>query len=391
MTNLFENPPFTLSIVWHPDFLQGEEIAEHLYNHFRGDIYKGVARGTGIEVFFLSEPAAPGGVAPLRPELPEGSCHAVVVLVEDHLRAAFSGKWGAYLEDIIDRIEKTCEASLIFPVAFNKEALSAHPRLSATNFIRWYDWFGDGLRQLTAVLTHEFCRLLLPWVTAVEQGLPLPPQVEGTPEPVMVFISHSKQDGEPLAKQVRDIIHHSSLKSFFDAYDIPSGRSFAKEIKGRIKKSALLVVQTDSYASREWCRLEVLTARRHEVPVVVLNAIKEGEPRSFPYVGNVPVVMAGSLDEARISLALGRLLDEYLKSLYWRMHLAFFQGLLPGALLLPRAPDLLTLVASRVAESPTPTIIHPDPPLGNAERELLQEMVPKLRLETPTSLYVSTP
>ncbi|MEA2604385.1 MAG: hypothetical protein QOF89_5377 [Acidobacteriota bacterium] len=386
LTDLFENPPFTLTVIWHPDFELGQQVANQLYEHFRGDAYKGVARNAGIEVLFRSAPA-PGSATPLPLVLDRDRCHAVVILVEDHLKNALPGGWGSYVDEIVQWVDATDEASLVFPIAFNKEALTAHPSLGATNFIRWYDWPGDEIRHLTSVLTHELCRLLLPWVKAVEEGKDLPPVVDETPEPVTVFISHSKQDGDTLARQIRDLIHQSSLKSFFDAYDIPPGRSFAKEIRGRIRKSVLLVVQTDSYASREWCRMEVLEARRCEVPVVVLNAVKEGESRAFPYGGNVPVVMAGGLEEARLSLALSRLLDEYLKTLYWRLHLKFFEGLLPGAMLIARPPDLLALVAA----NPRPSVVlYPDPPLGDAECELLRKLIPDLRLETPTSLYLAS-
>lgn len=387
--DLFENPPFSIAIVWHPDFKDGAGIATHLHEHFRGDTFRGAAR-EGIQVVHHSQPAFAARVPPPLPIVPE-RCQAVVLLVEESLQKALDDGWRDYVNGILAAVEATCGASLIYPVAFDKKAFSVLPHLGETNFIRWYDWPENPLRRLTAVLTHELSRLLLPWVRAIEGGHPLPPEIDDEPpEPITVFISHSKQDGEELAVKVRDSIHQSSLKSFFDVHDIPPGWSFAKVIQGKIRKSALLVVQTDSFASREWCRLEVLTARRFEVPVVVLNALREGEPRAFPYGGNVPVVMGEDLDESRITLALGRLLDENLKDLYWRLQrealLGMARKLDPQPVLLRRAPDLLALVGL----DPKPTlIVHPDPPLGNAETEVLRSLIKDLRLETPTSLYVA--
>jgi TIR domain-containing protein len=388
--DLFENPPFSIAIVWHPDFTEGAGIAAHLHEHFRGDTFRGAAR-EGIQVSHHSQPAFGAQVPPPLPIVPE-RCQAVVLLVEESLQKALDDGWRDYLDGILDAVEATCGASLIYPVAFDKTAFSVLPRLGATNFIRWYDWPENPLRRLTAVLTHELSRLLLPWVQAIEGGHPLPPAIddEEPPEPITVFISHSKLDGEEIAVAVRDAIHQSSLKSFFDVYDIPPGRSFAKVIQGKIRKSALLVIQTDSFASREWCRLEVLTARRFEVPVVALSALREGEARAFPYGGNVPVVMGGALDESRITLALARLLDENLKDLFWRLQRETLVGMArkldPEPVLLRRAPDLLALVGL----DPKPKlIIHPDPPLGNAEMDVLRALVKDLRLETPTSLYVA--
>lgn len=385
----FENPPFSIAIIWHPGFQDGAGIAAHLHEHFRGDTFRGAAR-EGIRVFHHSQPALGERVPPPLQMVPD-RCLAVILLVEDHLQKGLEDGWRDYLNGALDAVEATCGASLVFPVAFDPGAFSTLPRLRGANFIRWYDLKESPLLRLTAVLTHELSRLLVPWVRAVEGGHALPPEIDDEPpEPINVFISHSKLDGEELAIQVRDAIHQSSLKSFFDVHDIPPGWDFAKVIRGKIKKSALLVVQTDSFASREWCRLEVLTARRFEVPVVVLNALREGEPRSFPYCGNVPVVMGGDLDESRITRALARLLDENLKDLYWRLQreslLGMARKLDPAPLLFRRAPDLLALVSL----DPKPRlIVHPDPPLGNAEAEVLRSLIQDLRLETPTSLYVA--
>ncbi|MCP4594201.1 MAG: toll/interleukin-1 receptor domain-containing protein [bacterium] len=383
----FENLPFTLTIIWHPDFKDGEDIANHLYGHFRGDVYRGVTPATGIKVTFRWAAAVPGTTKPAAVAIAPDRCHAVVVLVDTHLHEAASGEWGEYLEDIVTGVEATGGASLVFPVAFTREALSAVPCLRPANFFRWYDWEDRRLERLTAALTHELCCLVTPWVAAVEEGKPLPPSVDEIPGPVTIFISHSKQDGKELAETVRKVIARGRLKSFFDAVDIPAGRRFEEVIASAIKRSALMVVLTDTFASREWCRLEVLTARRHEVPVVVLNAVREGEPRAFPYAGNVPVVMASGLAEDRIEVAIARLLDECLRSLYWRMHQEFFRSLVPDALQLPRVPDLLALAT----RSPRPeTVVHPDPPLGEAETAVLRQLIPELRLETPRSLCLTT-
>lgn len=128
-------------------------------------------------------------------------------------------------------------------------------------------------------LVHELCRLIVS-----------PPQVTdaGTTtsaKPVNLFLSHAKADGAETARQIKNYIEEdSAMKAFFDANDIAPGYRFSNELKGAIEKSALICIQTDYYATREWCLFEVITAKRFDRPVVVLNAVKEREPRSFPYI-----------------------------------------------------------------------------------------------------------
>jgi hypothetical protein len=386
MDDPFKDPPFVLTILWHPDFQEGEHLARRLFDRFRGEAFQGLNEGTGIQVTFRSE-NAPGGNQPLPIPLPPNRCNAAVLLVDHDFGQASQGPWKSYLDDLVHRMSALQKASMLYAVALEKGVFSIHPDLSKTHFIRCYEWglSLDATRdRLASELTHELCRLIVPWVTAIEQGGSIPPRVTQPPEPLKVFISHSKQDGGPLALKVRHILNSTRMKSFFDVYDIAPGWGFSQVLQGEIHRSGLLVVQTDSYASREFCRMEVLTARQFRVPVVILNAVNEREARAFPYAGNVPVIMGKDLSDNRLRLAIDTLLDEFLKHLVWRLHRPYFEQMAPGAFMIPHAPDLLTLVY----EVPHPAlVVYPGPPLGEVESELLQRLVPDIQLKTPTLLY----
>jgi hypothetical protein len=66
----------------------------------------------------------------------------------------------------------------------------------------------------------------------------------------------------------------------------PPGFDFTEEIRENIKRSAILAWQSDEYSSRPWCNIELLVAKECLRPIVVVLGIKEGEERSFPYLGN---------------------------------------------------------------------------------------------------------
>ncbi len=84
-----------------------------------------------------------------------------------------------------------------------------------------------------------------------------------------IFLSHSKHDGdgERIAQAIRHSLHQShGLASFFDVYDIPAGLRFQQVLLQQVRVSAMVAIHTDTYSSREWCRREVIEAKRWNVP-----------------------------------------------------------------------------------------------------------------------------
>ncbi|MFN9292513.1 MAG: toll/interleukin-1 receptor domain-containing protein, partial [Planctomyces sp.] len=76
--------------------------------------------------------------------------------------------------------------------------------------------------------------------------------------------------------------------------DIPPGQDFAKEISAGIRNcSVVIAILTDHYTSRPWCLEEILQTKtlQQRGPLVVIDALESGEPRSFPWLGNAPVVV----------------------------------------------------------------------------------------------------
>jgi hypothetical protein len=149
----------------------------------------------------------------------------------------------------------------------------------------------------------------------------------------------------------------------------------------------MVAIYTDSYSSREWCRREVIEAKRWNVPLVVANCICGQDERSFPYMGNVPVIRLDPNGADRIDLVIGRLLDEVLKDFLWRCRLELVRDSAdPSVTFIPRPPELISLAGLRsLEEVPDPMIVYPDPPLGAEEEKLFEEVAPKVRLRSMTA------
>jgi len=203
---------------------------------------------------------------------------------------------------------------------------------------------------------------------------------------IRVFISHSKHDddGESVGNAIRDWIHdHSPLASFFDIYDIPPGLSFEHVLLHRSETSVLLAIHTDTYSSREWCRREVIKAKRCLVPMVVVDCVQDVDPRGIPYLGNVPIIRMRPRQTDRIGIVAGRLLDEVFRNWLWLSRVRPYLARSPETLFSARPPELITLAAPpHDGKDEIRTIVYPAPLLGTDEQQLFKKIAPGVSLQT---------
>jgi len=380
-------PRLLIYVVWHPTFERGQKLAENIYAHFSRDPGRTNARGIGIPVFFRSAAVSAGQVPP-RIAVDAAQHTAIIVLVDPQM--VIDDGWETYVDDLWNQAGAAPDRHRLFPVAFDDTAYQLSPQIGAVNYIRLQGQSAEaGVGFLLNRLTNELGRLLTqrPTLASVETEA----TKDTSPPKMRLFISHAKLDGEKTALLLRDYIHKNlALDTFFDAIDIAAGFSFENEINTGIDTAAFAVVHTDAYASRVWCQHEVIRAKRHGRPIVVVHAIEEGEARSFPYIGNVPTIRWRAEDPPRVEAVVGLVLREVLRTEYFQQHFDDLKKLfdVPATVrALPRAPELLTCLALRADKNKVPYFVYPDPPLAKQELDLLTELDPNLRLTTPTLLF----
>jgi hypothetical protein len=383
--------PLHIFVLWHPKFKQGLKFAEDIYSQYTRRILEPLARGIGIPVFFRSN--ALKGEYPTQIDLSQAENNAIVILVDDNAVI----EWREYIDNINSQVEADTGDNRIFPVSLTANFAKAGENIAKRNFIRLHtekNSFDKRSKLLLSQLTHELCRMLLDKPRIAEKQNST---TKLSPAPVSLFISHAKRDGEQIAVKIKAYTDaHKAMETFFDRVDIASGFKFKEEIEGNIEKSALLVVQTDSYSSREWCRWEVLNAKKVGKPVVVINAIEEGEERSFPYLGNVPTIRWKKISNKRESEQIERILNfglyEILRYIYTEMYLTSLNRLnsITGTKrpkILSSPPELLTLLEKSVdTKTKGKIVIYPDPPLTAEEMKLLNEVSDDYAYLTPTLL-----
>jgi hypothetical protein len=359
-------------VVWHPEAAASADLARAVFRELCADPEVPARRALGIPVRFRSSVSPGSAPAPV----PFGAARhtAVFVLADDKLVA--EPVWRQYVARLVAGRNL---GDLIVGVAIT-DASNLPPGLDAEQAIRLDEVNSDQRAgEFLNNVKNDLCRLLDPDAKKVK-----------------VFLSHAKRDGLDITTAVRRHLHEKTkLDDFFDAADIPDGARFAEFITENAGSlPVLLAVQTDSYGSREWCRLEVLEAKRRRVPIVVLTAIQIGEARSFPYMGNVPVVCWR--DQSSIPAVVGALLGEVLRDRYFPERVRAIcrqRGISLDHDVFTYPPELLTVLSYRVETvadgGSVGTYLYPDPPLGAEELLLLRQLDPDIDPVTPTVLWAT--
>lgn len=378
-------PFLSLYVVWHPKFVDGHAIAECIRKHFRRELYENIVEGTGLSVIYRSV-AVPNSGCPLPIDFTDSETSATIVLIDTEFVGDQS--WVGYAHSLAKETESLGFKHRIFPVFMDKKTMSINIDEQGFRLFDWGGSFNEKMDKLIAQLTYEFCRLLRFYLAYSNEAVNNDVALEGYLKKVQIFISHSKHDnnGERIAIIIRNYLHENSgFQSFFDVLDIPPGVKFQQVLLHQVKSSAMISLHSDSYSSREWCRREIIEAKRWNVPLVIANCIENLDERSFPYMGNVPVVRLDPTLICNIHFIIYRLLDEVLKNYLWDCKVKLANNKDESLIFIPRYPELISLTyIANAQEQKNITIVYPDPPLSAEEERLFFDIVPHVQLRSFT-------
>ncbi|MBN8196861.1 hypothetical protein [Thalassospira povalilytica] len=396
-------PVLEIFVVWHPKDAAGASLAQTIFDHFmHGPTFSGVIGG-GIQVSLRSAGWNSADDSP-RPIYAEGLHNpngmspakfvAVVPLLGTEMAATVENTksvWHNFVNTIRDLQLATPNHFGVFPYLLSGNAtndtevsriLGAYQFLAASK----PDTDGEDVSSmLCRDLTQGITQLISP--DAVNR--------------LTAFISHTKrhshtegEDVDALVGLVREVISQTRLNDFFDANDLQPGRDWDRELKEKSGTSAMLAIRTDLYSSREWCQREISIAKTHGMPVVMIDAIGFGEERGSFLMDHVPRIAARKSDgcwrNKDVYRALNLLVDECLKRALWlqQKELGKERPELDVAWWAPHAPEPLTLshwingyLEGEHDGEGDIRILHPDPPLGPEERQVLVTYAKNTKLE----------
>ena len=371
MTNLLP-PPFLIYVMWHPSCESAVQVAERIRGHFGTDRFRNVAGGAGVDVMFQG---TSGSGAPIRLPIPSDGAYPIAIVAMIDQALVDDPEWVGYLRQLGQHAAKEGLGVRLIPVAMEPGILN--DLALDEQAIRWHesDAATDAPEQkLMRELAYAFARMLRRHLQLLRQPHADEPQLDEYVQKIQTFLSYSKHDehGRDVAEAMRCWLYqNSALASFLDVFDIPAGLPFPDVIDHHIGKSIFLAIQTDSYSSREWCRREVIEAKRRGVPMIVVDCLQTGDARAFPYLGNVPVVRMDPVAKDRLPEIAGLLLDEVLADFLWSCRVEALPEREQDTVFMARPPELISLATLAADKDMRGVIVYPDPPLANEELRLL--------------------
>ena len=88
-----------------------------------------------------------------------------------------------------------------------------------------------------------------------------------------LFISHAKKDSLPLAHSLRSALKQKEyFSTWYDATDLDGVDDWRQAIKDGVNNSVVIVLRTEKYDTRPWCRQEFVWADQCAVPIVCVEA-----------------------------------------------------------------------------------------------------------------------
>lgn len=378
--------PLSLFVVWHPSFVEGNTIAKDLYSTFCRDIEEPLSRGLGIQVYYRSV-----SLIPIDKNL--ATRIAIILLIDENYMA--DSVFQEYTKHLVRMMD---DNTRVYPIALCKQATGIGCGLKSIQFIRYQDGFINiieeydrGLKKIKSELLHDCARLLMNFQ-------PVWMDKKGTkiPSPVKLFLSHAKKDGEETTKKFKVFVEsETKLDVFFDTVDIADGYEFEKQIEANIENAALVVFHTDEYSSREWCRIEVLVAKRNKCSIVVVHDIKNGEKRAFPYMGNTPTITLNQDENSSNAEILTLTLFQVVNNLYQRELLKSFEEKFKhdkaDFVTITSPPELfnyIDLYKMKLTQKKNLIVLYPEPPLGAEELRILNDLDKDIKFITP--IYLPT-
>ena len=370
-------------VIWAPEDTRfGPRVAPVVADHFEDADEKREFGGIRIPVYKRHAAFDFSGTAPRPIALGEAEHNLVIAVGTSELQERCSNdfNWQAWFDNLAADIAQRGAQDRFVVLSVDPAVLTVQG-FNNVHALRAFEWpLEIGNRESENELLLHLTNLA-GFLLDSAQGRRLRKQ--------KVFISHAKLDGADDADRIKQRLDSTNfgIEPFVDAYDLTPGELFTQELEDEIAGSTLLAIQTDRYAERPFCRWELLKAKLHRRPIFIVNRVKKGEGRVFPYGGNAPMRIVAEMDRAAIDAILLDAMTIVLRGLIWtrRANLAIAKAGLSDAVTLVRRPELLDL--AHVIDRPPKVLIYPDPALSDEERDLFSrpgldiEIIPLSDLE----------
>ncbi len=405
-----QRSPVGIYVGWHEKSVVGQALARAIFGWFRGDPDDLERCATGIPVLYRCwDPDRDPEEIRILGSRGGARLRVFVPLIDEHMAA--SKAWRHVIHEMTGAARSSHsrrELLLVLPVALHEGAFQIVGSIARLNFIRGQ--LTDRREGESEVAREDRrAQLVLDQLTdaigrlihAGQSRLSIR-QFRQPPAKISVFVSHAKSDGAAIAAEVRDELRrHGQLEAFHDESDLALGYDFVAGLEAGLGDNvALLVVLTDRYSSRPWCRHELRTMRRPtEVkvrasadglrrvlrlkPVIVVDALSKKSVDHLPDIGPAVVLRHGQLDGRTLTSEVMRHVLGYAHDLDRAVAIAEDPELADGipTFLINGPPDVRTVAEVRsLAPSGPIHILFPGPGVTQDAIEDCMRLFPGVRV-----------
>jgi hypothetical protein len=366
------------------DFPRGKNYVETIRNAFVRQEANELVRelslvdeqGTGAAVrgFYVDGKDAAKPLPPEAAELEKALHTLVVLLVTPAL--ADDDPVVTRLEEIAVAVKNSAKRHGFLVLGTSEEALSAlRAKPQADALKQPQGWSVEKLGEYALRPAYAAMLALNKAHQLLERDPATPPATAGAGK-ARFFISHAKLDGLPLAHSLSHTIEQLPwLGQFYDAKDIQSGDDFKEVLEYGVLGSMLLILRTDIYDLRFWCRQEVMWAEAYDRPALLVDARAELLNRAsvlgFTGIPGVRMIMEASREWVRIGILRRRFIEVVNSN----------ATLQTDAELLSRPPSLTSLaeaikrLRSKAQKDSPVRVVHAEPPLETNHHNAAQDLI----------------
>ena len=385
--SLSNAPPLHVRLLFATSSVEAREIANAIV---KGWLSPPGMSGLRVPVFLTPDDGT--GAPPEQVPLGAAEHTVVAVLVEREMIRRVGGHGAAWADLISELVTANPPGGphSILLVALAAEAFDFDDRLTNRHFLP-LDKETDQARKQARI---EF-GLAVRALHLLRDTHAAPDDAEA---PVMLFASHAKRDldagrMDPV-RRTQDALRDLPVREWFDAREIREGADFEREIRVGIRRAdAMIVFLTDAWASRPACRMEALIAKEYGTPVVIVDALDDGEARRFPYGGNTRAIRWRAATRAPKDEAARKEWEQATQTEAERVIAASVREALRRTHVrrqlrsIATATDVILDVAPEAVwlawQPANANFLYPDPPLGLEEQAPLQQMRPEAKFDTP--------
>lgn len=355
--------PISIHFLIHDEYELLEDVCKFLYKTLCRDSNDVTFDGLDIPVYFHIG-SEKNDVFP-QVDAVQSDIHIIVPLVDDSMFC--DRMWEKYINELKDKFKDS-----IYPVVLSDYAFDFDEELSKRQFIRLKS---NSILENQIEFSIRFFEILNRSLRSDEKD-----------NKIKLFISHSKKDrdrsGENIAQGLRDYINSKTkLSAFFDANDILDGLDFEETILKNVGSSFFVLIHSDTYSNREWCRKEILECKAKGVPAIRVDAFSSKCDRVFPYMANIPSIRFTDNWDEIIALMLRTALDWQYQERYLRKLCANY-GIKDSAVE-PTVPELLAIHKRHRNDE---MVLYPEPPIGLEELDVLISSFEDKKFVTPMQI-----